>query len=683
MSVDEFHPFIEAVLPHVKSFAYTWFNLQARKRKYYKKHEKRMSAYEEKQIKEELENDKADVKQKWASRLLAKLRKDIQPEHREDFVLSITGKKQPCCVLSNPDQKGKMRRIDCLRQADKVWRLDLVMIVLFKAIPLESTDGERLVKLQPCANPSLCVQPFHMGVSVRELDMFLANFIMAPERGVVDVIENLRSPTETDLEVIGVTNSHHVLLNSFVCSEVFSAPELRKVTQATMGNDTRLAVSVSDIDGGLPYYGFNNNRHPNELSNNIAIRRGIPTSLSIPGGMKRVKRNSSTMSSADEDGESIAGDENDGMLAYGRSPANSISSHSSTCTWQGDVDPGMSPLEPSQTMVPIKSQRTDKGSSFVAVQSSAMKPTKISPKIEPGTIPQSCCLPNGGHHQGDHNNHLPSLSEATSISNPQTVSAFVQAASSSAGPNHEGCPLTDFVQLVCHSDHRLVPALRSGLDLSGSSSKIAGFIPSTMLPPPPPPPVARPIAIATAIGQTGALSNSNQLQQNNGVSATTATTVQTTLQQQATTTSATVTTNLSLNPSSNPSSPPPPASSSIVSPFTVLSRSDSCFVHHSNQPIFSYANGSPMSFSPTSFPLFTSPVATPRNTPRSTPVPKWNVPLISLEESVDYQMMAGLLPNSTVDDSGLLHSENRFVPVSITESMETGGGSSVPTTPTK
>ncbi|OAF69943.1 hypothetical protein A3Q56_02334 [Intoshia linei] len=174
---NNYHPFIDALLPHVMQFSYIWFNLQAVRRKHIKQFDKKLPQEEEIKLISKLELIEYSIKIKWAKQILAKLRKDILEDHRKYLIGCITNKNYPnICILTNPDQKGKMRRIDCLRQADKVWRLDLVMAILFKSLPLESTDGERLMRLPEC-NKNLCINPNHMSLVIREIDL-LASALM-------------------------------------------------------------------------------------------------------------------------------------------------------------------------------------------------------------------------------------------------------------------------------------------------------------------------------------------------------------------------------------------------------------------------------------------------------------------------------------------------------------------------
>ncbi|GAU98493.1 hypothetical protein RvY_09631 [Ramazzottius varieornatus] len=242
MTMDDFHPFIDNLMPFVKNFAYTWFNLQAAKRRYCKKNEKRMSVEDEQRCKEDFQNEKAEVKAKWASRLLGKLRKDILQDHRDSFVHTVAGKKtvghpnESTCILSNPDQKGKMRRIDCLRQADKVWRLDLVMVILFRAVPLESTDSERLERSPECANPALCVNPHHINVTVRELDLYLANFVFPP-RAAVDLNGTLNQHMEQEAPIDEDEGAPLPFLDSVRTNGVFTAKELARFTRMPILTD--------------------------------------------------------------------------------------------------------------------------------------------------------------------------------------------------------------------------------------------------------------------------------------------------------------------------------------------------------------------------------------------------------------------------------------------------------------
>ncbi|XP_076355776.1 nuclear factor 1 X-type-like isoform X21 [Tachypleus tridentatus] len=639
---DEFHPFIEALLPHVKAFSYTWFNLQAAKRKYYKKHEKRMTLEEERRCKEELQCESLEVKQRWASRLLGKLRKDIAQDCREDFVLGITGKKRATCVLSNPDQKGKMRRIDCLRQADKVWRLDLVMVILFKAIPLESTDGERLEKSAECLHPSLCVNPFHINVSVRELDLYLANFIFSHETlsGLRESVCDSEAVEDRDYRGLGV-GGHQPL--SMVNPEVTTHP------------------------GSPPFEPRN----------------------------KRLRRISSNEEEIEKSGAGDVGG------FYGHSPA----SLSSQTSWGSDIDPSNIHIVRTGNPPPIHSPhgshhnkvKSEASSSFVSVsgepltphtppedvviQRQDVRPDKAitSPQSREGNIKIALAPHHSTLHLASPTHNLGGLAPSSAYFMGQKY-------------QENGDTLSDFVNLVCQETQSSSgPSPQSTADHESRSPSKLHFYTSAMLPPPPPAPMARPVAIirCTDLGSTTpsppATSASRSCVTPDPEAPGPSSTEDRDNRDQMSPPPTTSVVELS----SNSEDSSPVNRSVMSSPFTTLARPEHSFAHIHPQPqLFSYPSISPVSgvISPTNFIMFTSPVTTPRSTPRTTPVPRWNNSFIALDDNMDYNMITGLMPgtNPEADPPHIIGAEERFFPEvhssdAVDASSQTASASSTPT----
>eukprot|EP00058_Branchiostoma_floridae_P021341 XP_002606831.1 hypothetical protein BRAFLDRAFT_103569 [Branchiostoma floridae] len=448
--------------------------------------------------------------------------------------------------------------------------------------------------------------------------------------------------------------------DNFITSGVFGIAELQRITKTPIVQGGGVGnLTIGDLESPT-YYSM-----PPEqpMSAGMAIRRSLQTA---PRSIKRPKRNAGSLSSVDDDADSIG--EADGDVSfYGRSPA-SLGSQSSS--WQSDIEPGTSPALPSPNVIHAKPKPSDKPGNFGSPASTGGAPTTTA------TTPAAMhALPHPVLLTGPGGAVYPT---ALAFS---TAGSFQQPGGYYQHPlrfhhNPESNTLADFVQVVCNQEaqnqesyahgtretwvklERSVPQVCKNENKFNPSKCSPGpFIPATMLPPPPPPPMARPVALVTS-----------------GAGSTTSAT--------PSPTTSTTTSSAASAPGSTCPTTPPGNRAIMTSPFAALGRPETGFIHPQAQhQLLTYPNISPVSMTALSPSVLASPMTTPRTTPRSTPIPRWTAPLISLEENADYNMMAGMVQPMNPEE-GMLN-EERFFPMMPSEPMDTTANSSTQTSPTK
>ncbi|KAL3227613.1 hypothetical protein MRX96_024076 [Rhipicephalus microplus] len=167
------------------------------------------------------------------------------------------------------------------------------MVILFKAVPLESTDGERLEKAPDCHHPALCVNPFHINVSVRELDLYLANFILSHEAlsGLRDAVcdgekEDDAGDASSILATGVFTSAELYRLSKARCLSEMKEDFLERQTMAFVFDSSRSSGSVLQAsNGGQP------------------VKLEPPPSDGAPPRCKRLRR----LPSAEEDAATAGG----------------------------------------------------------------------------------------------------------------------------------------------------------------------------------------------------------------------------------------------------------------------------------------------------------------------------------------------------------------------------------------